>query len=51
MLDSITASPAFAENGRLDALGANQLERALYPAVFSSGRQPGNWARSVFFNP
>jgi transcriptional regulator with XRE-family HTH domain len=51
MLDSMTASPAFAENGRLDALGANQLGRALYPALFRSGRQPGNWARFVFFNP
>jgi transcriptional regulator with XRE-family HTH domain len=51
MLDSMTASPAFAENGRLDALGANQLGRALYPALFSHGRQSGNWARFVFFNP
>ena len=51
MLDAMTASPAFAENGRLDALGANQLGRALYPALFSRGRQPGNWARFVFFNP
>jgi transcriptional regulator with XRE-family HTH domain len=50
MLDAMTASPAFAENGRLDALGANQLGRALYPAVFSQPRQPGNWARYVFFN-
>jgi hypothetical protein len=51
MLDSMTASPAFAENGRLDALGANRLGRALYPALFSPGRQPANWARFVFFNP
>ena len=51
MLDSMTASPAFAENGRLDALGANQLGRALYPALFGHGRQPANWARFVFFHP
>jgi hypothetical protein len=51
MLDAMTASPAFAENGRLDALGANRLGRALYPAVFSRARQPGNWARFVFFDP
>ena len=51
MLDSMTASPAFAENGRLDALGANQLGRAMYPALFGHGRQPGNWARYVFFHP
>src|SRR4051794_29483254 len=52
MLDSMTASAAFAENGRLDALGANQLGRALYPALFGkSHRQPANWARFVFLNP
>ena len=50
MLDSMTASAAFAENGRLDALGANQLGRALYPAVFGQARQPANWARFVFLN-
>src|SRR5215212_8602414 len=37
MLDSMTASAAFAENGRLDALGANRLGRALYPALFGEG--------------
>jgi transcriptional regulator with XRE-family HTH domain len=51
LLDSLTGSAAFAENGRLDALGANQLGRALYPAVFSQGRQPPNWARFIFLNP
>jgi transcriptional regulator with XRE-family HTH domain len=52
MLDSMTAAAAFAENGRLDALGANQLGRALYPALFGeSRRQPANWARFVFLNP
>jgi transcriptional regulator with XRE-family HTH domain len=50
-LDAMTGSPAFAENGRLDALGANRLGRALYPAVFGQARQPGNWARFVFFHP
>jgi transcriptional regulator with XRE-family HTH domain len=51
MLDSMMASPAFVENGRLDALGANQLGRALYPALFGRGGQPANWARFVFLNP
>jgi transcriptional regulator with XRE-family HTH domain len=50
MLDAMTGSPAFAENGRLDTLGANQLGRALYPAVFTPARQPSNWARFVFFD-
>ena len=52
MLDSMTAAAAFAENGRLDALGANQLGRALYPALFGPGRpRPANWARYVFLDP
>src|SRR3954452_18157189 len=51
MLDSMTGSAAFAENGRLDALGANQLGRALYPALFGDGRRPGNWARYIFLDP
>ena len=51
MLDSMTGAAAFAENGRLDALGANRLGRSLYPAVFSQGPHAGNWARFIFFNP
>jgi transcriptional regulator with XRE-family HTH domain len=51
MLDSMTSAAAFAENGRLDALGANRLGRALYPAVFGRGAHSGNWARYIFFNP
>ena len=52
MLDSMSSSAAFAENGRLDALGANQLGRALYPGLFTDNRrQPGNWARYVFLDP
>jgi transcriptional regulator with XRE-family HTH domain len=51
MLDSIVTAAAVAQNGRLDALGANHLGRALYPAVFGDHRQPGNWARFVFLDP
>src|SRR4051794_5634930 len=52
MLDSMTSAATFAENGCLDALGANQLGRALYPALFGPGRrQPANWARFVFLDP
>jgi MmyB-like transcription regulator ligand binding domain len=46
----MTTAAAFAENGRLDALGANQLGRALYAALFSNGQQSGNWARFIFLN-
>jgi hypothetical protein len=51
MLDSITGSAAFAENGRLDALGANQLGRALYPPMFADAHSKKNWARFVFSDP
>src|SRR4051812_49928179 len=51
MLDSMTSAAAFAENGRLDALGANRLGRALYPDVFSGGAHPRNRARDLFFHP
>src|SRR4051812_17591063 len=52
MLDSMPCSAASAENGRLDALGANRLGRALYPALFGPARRPpANWARFVFLNP
>ncbi len=56
LLDAMTTAAAFAENGRLDALGANRLGRALYPALFSgqegvAGRRPANWARFVFLDP
>lgn len=50
-LDSMTGSAAFAENGRLDALGANQLGRALYPGLFARDGQPRNFARFIFLDP
>jgi hypothetical protein len=50
MLDSMTTAAAFAENRRLDSLGANQLGRALYPPMFRDGPQSANWARFVFLN-
>ncbi len=46
----MTSAPAFAENGRLDSLGANQLGCALYPPMFRDGPQPANWARFIFLN-
>lgn len=50
LLDSMTTSAAFAENGRLDALGANRLGRALYPPLFRDSPRPANWARFIFLN-
>lgn len=53
MLDAMTGSAVFAENGRLDAVGTNQLGRALYPHLFGgpAGRPPSNWARYIFLDP
>lgn len=50
LLDSMATAAAFAENGCLDSLGANQLGRALYPPMFRGGPQPANWARFIFLN-
>jgi transcriptional regulator with XRE-family HTH domain len=50
MLDSMTAAAAFASNGCLDVLSANQLGRALYAPMFRDGPKSANWARFVFLN-
>ena len=50
MLDSMTTAAAFASNGHLDVLSANQLGRALYPPMFRDGPRSANWARFVFLN-
>ncbi len=50
MLDSMTTAAAFASNGHLDVLSANQLGRALYAPMFRDGPQSANWARFVFLN-
>jgi transcriptional regulator with XRE-family HTH domain len=36
ILDSMTTTPAYLRNGRMDILAANQLGRALYSPVFDS---------------
>jgi transcriptional regulator with XRE-family HTH domain len=51
MLDSMTASAAIAENGRLDALATNQLARAFYSDLFDGSGRPVNFARFVFLDP
>lgn len=51
VLDAMTGAPAFAQNGRLDVLAANQLGRALYSDMFAEPHRPANVARFVFFNP
>jgi transcriptional regulator with XRE-family HTH domain len=51
LLDSITGSAAFAENGRLDALATNQLGRAFHAHLFDGSGRPVNFARFVFLDP
>ncbi|MFC3997409.1 helix-turn-helix transcriptional regulator [Nocardiopsis sediminis] len=52
ILDSMTDTPAFVRNSRLDFLTANRLGYALYAPLFSSGRRPPvNFARFRFLDP
>ena len=51
VLDSMTGSPAFAENGRLDALATNRLGRAFYSRLFDGTGRPVNFARFIFLDP
>jgi len=49
ILDSMSGTPAFVQNGRLDVLYANRLGSALYAEVFQDpGR--GNFGRFIFFD-
>lgn len=43
--------PAFVNNGRLDALYANRLGRALFSDLFADVGGPPNAARYIFLNP
>jgi transcriptional regulator with XRE-family HTH domain len=51
ILDSMTTTPAFVRNGRLDVLAINPLGRALYAPVFADAIQPANLARFCFLDP
>ncbi|WAP59731.1 helix-turn-helix transcriptional regulator [Streptomyces sp. S465] len=52
VLASMTDSPAFIRNGRLDILATNTLGRALYAPLFpDSATQTVNIARSQFLTP
>jgi transcriptional regulator with XRE-family HTH domain len=51
VLDSMTDSPAFIRNGRLDILAVNRLGRALYAPLYSSqAKEPVNIARFQFLD-
>jgi transcriptional regulator with XRE-family HTH domain len=52
VLDSMTDSPAFIRNGRLDILVANPLGRALYAPLYTNDApRPVNIARYQFLDP
>jgi transcriptional regulator with XRE-family HTH domain len=51
ILDSMTATPAYVRNARLDILAANQLGAALFAPVLTSPAQPANNARFLFLDP
>ena len=52
VLESMTDSPAFIRNGRLDILAVNRLGRALYAPLYSSqAKEPVNIARFQFLDP
>jgi transcriptional regulator with XRE-family HTH domain len=50
LLDSMTGTAAFARNGRLDILSANQLGYALYSPAFADPARPVNLARFIFLD-
>jgi transcriptional regulator with XRE-family HTH domain len=51
ILDSMTSSPAYVRNARLDMLAANRLGAALFAPVLDSPAQPANSARFLFLDP
>jgi transcriptional regulator with XRE-family HTH domain len=51
VLDSMSGTPAFVLNGRLDILAANHLGLALFSPVYTDPVRPPNNARFVFLDP
>jgi transcriptional regulator with XRE-family HTH domain len=51
ILDSMSLTPAYVRNGRLDVLATNPLGAALYSDLFADPIRPPNTARFLFLNP
>jgi transcriptional regulator with XRE-family HTH domain len=51
ILESMTGTPAFVRNGRLDVLAINPLGRALYSPVFENQASAANLAWFCFLDP
>jgi len=51
VVDSMTTTPAYVRNARLDILAANRLAAALFAPILTSPAQPANNARFLFLDP
>ncbi len=51
ILDAMTTAPAYARNGRMDILSANQLGYAVFAPIFANPVRPANIARFLFLDP
>jgi transcriptional regulator with XRE-family HTH domain len=51
ILDSMTTTPAYVRNRRLDVLATNLLGRALIAPVFKDPHRPASLARFMFLDP
>jgi transcriptional regulator with XRE-family HTH domain len=51
VVDSMSGTPAFVLNGRLDVLAGNTLGHALFAPLFTDPVRPANTARFVFLDP
>ena len=51
VIDSMSGTPAFVLNGRLDILAANDLGRALFAPIYADPVRPPNNARFIFLDP
>jgi transcriptional regulator with XRE-family HTH domain len=51
ILDSMTTTPAYVRNARLDILAANGLGMALFSPIFNSPAGPASTARFLFLDP
>ncbi|MGW0945415.1 helix-turn-helix transcriptional regulator [Streptomyces sp. NPDC002623] len=51
VIDSMSGTPAFVLNGRLDVLAANHLGRALFSPLYADPSRPPSNARFVFLDP
>ncbi|WP_213816393.1 helix-turn-helix domain-containing protein [Glaciihabitans sp. dw_435] len=49
-IDAMTTVPVFVQNGRLDAVAANSLGRALFSFMYDDPAHPTNAARFVFLD-